>query len=106
VKKEIIDLAKQYSTDMNGKTILNCNFTCGDMALRIDNINEKDVYVCARIDGTEWKFDFFRQACVFHFITTQVGSQEDETLNEYYETIKYTVGSKSKQEIQLQQKLL
>ena len=100
IKKEIIDLAKEYSTDLNGKTILNCGFTRGDMSLRIDydDSTAMDSYVCARIDGKEWCFKHFRQACVFHFIVSQIGSQEDETLEWHYEIVKKKIGAISNQE--------
>lgn len=98
MKKEIIDLAKQYITDMNGKTILNS----GNLALRIDD----NSYTCIRIDGTEWKFDHFRQACAFHYIASAVGVLDDDMLNYYYDVVKYNIGKWSKEEIQLQQKLL
>lgn len=91
MKKEIIDLAKQWSTDIKGRTIFNCKSS--QIALRLDcDKSGKDIYVCYGIDGTEWIFEHFRQACVFHYIADTIGFNY-ELLDEYYNRVKEQIGA-------------
>ena len=86
IKKEIIDLAKHYSADINGRTIYNCLSEQIALAIETDEAGEI-TYICYGIDGSEWKFKQFNQVCIFHSVFTLIGFNY-ELLDEYYNRIK------------------